>query len=139
MRTVSDDQLLALTGSIVSTLDPVAVILFGSQASGTAHEDSDVDLLIIDDKPFGRTRSRRATIVSTRRRLPRIGVPIDLLVFDTTEAARWRDTTNHVIATAYQEGRVLYERSGSCQGAGRDGSKGPQGLHEYVGCGQIRR
>jgi uncharacterized protein len=36
---------------IVEVADPVAVVLFGSYARGTARPDSDVDLLVIADTP----------------------------------------------------------------------------------------
>lgn len=55
---------------------PEAVILFGSRARGTAREDSDIDLLIIErtDEPKHK-RSRRYQRALANRR-----VPIDLLV-----------------------------------------------------------
>lgn len=35
--------------------------------------------------------------------------PKDLLVYSEDEVARWRDTSNHVVARALREGEVLYE------------------------------
>ena len=33
-------------------VDPVQIILFGSQARGEGHEDSDLDFLLVQDPPF---------------------------------------------------------------------------------------
>ncbi len=48
-----------MTDTIVSEVDPEKGILFGSQARGEAHQHSDVDLLIVENTPFGVKRSRR--------------------------------------------------------------------------------
>jgi predicted nucleotidyltransferase len=36
---------------IVDTIHPVKIILFGSQAEGTADKESDLDLFVIHDLP----------------------------------------------------------------------------------------
>ncbi|HZW31100.1 MAG TPA: nucleotidyltransferase domain-containing protein [Isosphaeraceae bacterium] len=110
MATVSNDQLASLAERIIRLVDPRQVILFGSQARGTAKEDSDIDLLIVGDRSPGETWSRRREIGRIRRNLPFIGVPIDILSFTPEEVERWRDTTNHVVSEALREGKVLHER-----------------------------
>ncbi|MBA3314250.1 MAG: nucleotidyltransferase domain-containing protein [Planctomycetota bacterium] len=105
---VTDDQLEAITKAIRCASDPVGVVLFGSQVSGRVDRDSDIDLLIVEQEPFSRHRSRRKRIADIRRRLPKIGIPYDVLLYATEEVDRWRDARNHVIARALREGRVLY-------------------------------
>jgi predicted nucleotidyltransferase len=99
-----------LRASVLQVLDPSMIVLFGSQARGTAGPDSDVDLLVIDDEPFSPTRSRRRIIGDIRRAIPAGPWPVDVLVFDTNELDRWRHTTNHVLSRALDEGVVVYER-----------------------------
>lgn|SRR5665213_2281689 len=103
----------SLKDAVLRQLDPLLVVLFGSQAKNTANVDSDIDLLVIDDRPFSATRSRRRIIGDIRRSIPADPHPIDVLLFDETELERWRTTTNHVIARALKEGVVLYERPGT--------------------------
>jgi uncharacterized protein len=111
MVTVSDEQLASLAQRIIDLANPRRVILFGSQATETAREGSDIDLLIVGDRPMGETGSRRREIARIRRGLPLLGIPIDILLFTPDEVERWRHTTNHVVSDALREGRVLYERS----------------------------
>jgi len=111
MGLLTEDNLRRLTEAIVRACDPVVVILFGSQARGTVDDDSDVDLLIVEDEPFSAKRSRRREIARLRRTLPPVGLPVDILLFHSGEVARWKDSTNHVMADALRDGRTLHERS----------------------------
>src|SRR5262245_9157897 len=110
MVTVSNDQLASLSDWIIRLVNPRQVILFGSQARGTATVGSDIDLLIVGDRPSEATWSRRREIGRIRRSLPYLGIPIDILLFTPDEVEKWRHTTNHVVSQALREGKVLYER-----------------------------
>ena len=110
MAMASKDQIASLADRIIRLANPRRVILFASQARGTAKEDSDIDLLIVGDRPHDQGWSRRREIGRIRRGLPEIGLPIDLLFFTPDEVEKWRHTTNHVASGALREGKVLYER-----------------------------
>jgi predicted nucleotidyltransferase len=68
---------------IVEGASPTQVYLFGSYAHGSAHEGSDVDLLII--QPSRLPRHRRG--LGLKSQLARIAVDVDL-VFYTPEELR---------------------------------------------------
>ena len=110
MRTVTNDQLGAIAKVIISVADPVLVILFGSQSRGTANKDSDIDLLVVGERPHDRPWSRRRIVGDIRRSLPSLNVPVDILFYTPDEMLRWKDTTNHIVREATSEGDVLYER-----------------------------
>ena len=110
MVPVTDALLDQMVQAIVAEVDPEQVILFGSRARGDAREDSDVDLVVVEAEPFGKTRSRRLEAVRLWKSLSGFIVPKDILVYSRDEVEYWRDSLSHVLARALREGRVLYER-----------------------------
>ena len=100
-----------IIGIIVRELNPQQVILFGSYARGTASGASDLDFLIIQDRPFGPGESRRRQMAKVWRLLAHYPISQDLLLYTPAEIEEWRDSRNHVIGRALREGKLLYERS----------------------------
>ena len=74
MTTINDIIISQITECIVKEVNPVRIILFGSLARGNAREDSDVDLLVIEDAPFGEGRSRFRETGRINRALAGFGV-----------------------------------------------------------------
>ena len=111
MISVSSDLLSSITDAIRKESNPHLVILFGSHARGTADQNSDIDLLVVGDRPPAGTWSRRREIGRIRRSLPPTKLPVDILFFTPDEVRKWRDITNHIVSEAFNEGEVLYERS----------------------------
>ena len=110
MVPVTDALLDQMVQAIVAEVDPEQVILFGSRARGDAREDSDVDLVVVEAEPFGKTRSRRQELVRLYHALAEFPVSADILVYSHDDVDYWRDSLNHVLARALREGKVLYER-----------------------------
>ena len=110
MIQVTDEILDRMVRAIVEEVDPEQVILFGSRARGDAGEESDVDLVVVETEPFGKTRSRRLEAVRLWKALSDFVVPKDILVYSRDEVEHWRGSPNHVLACALREGAVLYER-----------------------------
>lgn len=110
MQVAMDQIIRQMTDIIEKELNPEAIILFGSQASGTSNSGSDIDLLIIDSIPFGPDHNRRRTLSRTRKALHQFLFPVDLLLYSRDEIEYWKDAPNHVVSRALREGRVLYER-----------------------------
>lgn len=107
-----DEQILQeMVNIIIAEVDPEQIILFGSRARGEARSDSDVDLLIIEREPFGKTRSRRKEAIRLWRALARFRIPKDILVYSHEEVEKWKGSINHAIARALREGRVLFGKS----------------------------
>ncbi len=105
---VKADLVAHLRERIVEALDPRQIVLFGSQAQGTARSDSDVDLLVVHDSP----RSNRAV----RRQLERLFLNrrfgLDLLVRTPDDVARnVADGNPFYTHHIFGKGEVLYERA----------------------------
>lgn len=102
MVNVSDIQ--ALGRQIGHEFDPLEVILFGSHAHGTCHDDSDVDILVVmshEGKPW-------QTATKIRRRI-RPKFPLDLLVRTPEQIQQRLDIGDSFIREITENGRILYE------------------------------
>lgn len=85
---------------------PIKVILFGSYARGTAREDSDLDLLVIEAEiPSPGDEYNRL-----RGAIGPIGVGVDLLLYDREEFERREHWQTSPVSDAVRTGKVLYER-----------------------------
>jgi predicted nucleotidyltransferase len=84
--------------TLVEAANPVRIILFGSR------DDSDVDLLVIEE----RVEDRAKEMVRLRRALRPLRIPVDVLVYSTADVARWGDQPGSALYWALREGRVVY-------------------------------
>jgi DNA-binding MarR family transcriptional regulator len=82
--------------SEVPGIHPVALLAFGSRAKGEATADSDLDLVVIvpDEEATPAMWQR------LRGSLRGIEVPIDLLLYSTTEARRWSRVPGNPMSAA---------------------------------------
>ena len=86
---------------------PRQIILFGSRARGTAAAESDVDLLVVTDRPG----SRRQQAVAIDLALADIRIAKDVVVVGVEELERDRDVVGTIAYPALREGVVLYDRA----------------------------
>lgn len=107
-RAISQATVDQVVHTIVACFDPLRIILFGSRARGDHRPGSDLDLFIEMDADPGEPPRERA------RRIRAVFSPypcaMDLIVYTPEESAYWREAAASLPATAYREGRVLYER-----------------------------
>lgn len=111
MIAVTEEIISAITRTIIESVHPLKIILFGSYARGDAGPGSDLDFLIVAEEPFGPERSRFRRVGDIYRKLPDYLVPVDILLYSNNEFDTWKDSINHVIARANREGKVIYEQS----------------------------
>ena len=107
---VTDDVLQDMVRAIVAAVHPEKVILFGSYARGEAGEHSDIDLAIVEAEGFDAKRTRWNELRRIRDALKPFFVPKDILVFSKAEESKAARFRSHILTTAKEEGRVLYER-----------------------------
>lgn len=105
---VTEQAIELMVERLVDRFDPDQIILFGSQARGTAAPGSDVDLLVI--MPV--SGSKRAKQLEMRVALHDIAVAKDIILATPDEVARRRDIVGTIIRPALREGKVLYARPG---------------------------
>ncbi len=103
--TATREMIAKLTGLLVEAARPKRVILFGSEARGEASEESDLDLLVVEESVPDRT----AEMVRLNRLLRPLRLAVDLLVVSEEKFQYWRDTPGNVYYEAATEGQILYE------------------------------
>jgi len=91
---------------LVDRFQPESVLLFGSQAAGTATADSDVDLLVVMNHDKTRDVEQEIEIDRT---LPR-KFPLDILVRRPEEVTRRLAAHDMALMTIFKTGVSLYER-----------------------------
>ncbi|HYE61764.1 MAG TPA: nucleotidyltransferase domain-containing protein [Phycisphaerales bacterium] len=105
MFTVTESDIQELAAKIAAEFKPRKVILFGSRAYGTPHDDSDVDLLVV--MPYDGSWLDITSEIAARIHPHRF--PIDVIV-RTPEEMKWRyEGGDPIIREAVDRGRVLYE------------------------------
>ena len=92
---------------LVESFNPEKIMLFGSAARGTADEHSDVDILVVC--PI--SGSRRAMMVAMDRAMRGLNVARDIMVLSPEEFDIDRFIPGTVARSAWQQGRILYERT----------------------------
>ena len=102
----SEAIILTMVDRSVGRFGPSRVVLFGSQARGTAREGSDVDLLVV----MGNGTDKRRTAVEIRRSLGDLPVSKDIVVATPDEITSRGNVVGTVLHAALREGRVIYER-----------------------------
>ncbi len=105
LNTATLPRIHDLAKQIADEIAPQRVILFGSHARGSVGPDSDVDLLIITDRPAGSDAS-----LNLRRKIE-YSFPLDLILCDARRLARRIKAGDFFLQDAVQFGKVLYERS----------------------------
>lgn len=95
-----------MVNRIVKRFRPEKIILFGSQARGSAGPDSDVDLLVVM-AVVGSVVDKRLEIRQALHDLP---IPLDIVVTTPEEFAWRKDVVGTIEWPAAREGTVLYAR-----------------------------
>jgi predicted nucleotidyltransferase len=105
---IGDEVLNEVTRRLVNGFHPDKIILFGSQARGTADDRSDVSILVVCEVPNG----RRALTLAMDRSLWGLRLARDIVVLTPEEYEQDRQIPGTIARPASLEGRVLHENAG---------------------------
>lgn len=104
-------KVLAALATVQSRLSeqfqPLKTILFGSQVTGQATSESDIDLLVV----LPTVTSRRRTAIAMRRSLADLPIGKDIIVTTPEEIARRGGIVGTVLYQALTDGCVIYEQA----------------------------
>jgi len=103
---IDSNKISEIASGIATKFNPDKIILFGSYANGTQHEDSDIDLLIIQDTDLP-IQKRGFDI-----RMSLIGsmIPFDIVIYTKLEFDQEKDKSNSFLNAAMKNSKLLYER-----------------------------
>ena len=99
-----DQRLLEEVVARLQKVNPVKMYLFGSQAMGTADNESDIDLLLVKDS----VSSKIKEINDARKLLRGLGKSFDVIVTSQEEFDFYRTQINSVHHAAVNYGKVIY-------------------------------
>ena len=92
---------------IAQQFNPEQIILFGSHAYGRPTAESDVDLLVVMDKPV----DEMETMVEIAKSLPILPFGVDIIVRSRKTLERRKKLGDWFLREVTQKGKVLYERT----------------------------
>lgn len=103
---IDSNKINEITDRIAKKFNPERIILFGSYANGTQKEESDLDLLIIQDTdlpPQKRGFDIRMSLIG-------IMIPFDILVYTKSEFDQEKENRFSFLSSAIKNSKILYER-----------------------------
>jgi predicted nucleotidyltransferase len=104
---ISDETLSNVKERLVEGFHPEKIILFGSQARGTADDRSDIDILVV----CSFAGKRRHLMLEMDRALGGLDYAFDIIILRPEEFRIDSLIAGTVGRYASQEGKVLYERN----------------------------
>jgi uncharacterized protein len=110
---ISNKQISEISRIIANKCQPEKIILFGSYASGTAIEDSDLDIAIVKNTELPRFK-RGAEIRSALRSNGKKWLfAMDIVVYTPQEWEDWRNDPYSLVHEIQLTGKTLYESTQS--------------------------
>ena len=97
--------------SIIEKTNPEKIYLFGSCATGSANEQSDMDLIVVapsDERPLERRMTLRRVLVKYDRT-----IGLALLVYTPDEVNMLANEPSSFISSAIKQGVKIYDRETS--------------------------
>ena len=103
---VNEKEIQRVALRLATATNAERVILFGSHARGEAHENSDVDLMIIAESRLPRFKRSRE-LYKLFRPYP---FGMDLVVYTPQEIQKGEKSHVSFISNVLKEGKILYAR-----------------------------
>ncbi len=108
---VSQTEIEKLVNTVVEIEHPQKVVLFGSYANGKAHDESDVDLLVIVKES---KTSKFERMKNIRQQLGKFNFNFskDVFIYTLEEIEEWKNVSQAFITAALNSGKTMYENKG---------------------------
>ena len=103
---IDSNKINEVVSKIATRFNPDKIILFGSYANGTPDDNSDLDLLIVQDTELPmqkRGLDIRLSLIGTM-------IPIDILIYTNAEFDKEKSISFSFINSVIKNSKLLYER-----------------------------
>ena len=103
---IDSNKISKIASGIAIKFNPDKIILFGSYTNGTQKEDSDIDLLIIQDTDLPiqkRGYDIRMSLIGSM-------IPFDIVIYTKLEFDQEKDKSSSFLNSAMKNSKLLYER-----------------------------
>jgi predicted nucleotidyltransferase len=104
---INSEKIDEVVKRIVAKFNPDKIILFGSNVTGNINNDSDLDLLIIQDSDIPvhqRGFDIRMSLLGTK-------IPLDILIYTNSEFREEMKKNMSFINSILKNSKLLYERT----------------------------
>jgi len=96
-----------IVNTIVTTVEPDKIILFGSYARGDYKKNSDIDILILKKGLKNERDVTNSLYMEFFNK--KISIPIDLIAIDYDKYYQLNNDIGYIYKTINREGKVVYE------------------------------
>jgi len=103
---IDSNKISEIASGIATKFNPDKIILCGSYANGTQKEDSDIDLLIVQDSDLPIQKRGYDIRMSLLGSL----IPLDILIYTKLEFDQEKDKSSSFLNTVMKNSKLLYER-----------------------------
>ena len=104
---IAESKIAEVVDKIAKGFNPEKIILFGSYAAGNANDDSDLDLIIVQETSLPvleRGKDIRFSLLGTK-------IAFDLLLFTKKEFNERKKNKYSFLNSALKTSKILYERT----------------------------
>ena len=104
---IDNCQINEVIAKIATTFNPDKIILFGSYANGVQNDDSDLDILIVQDSDLPMHKRGFDIRMSLRGTL----IPMDILIYTKSEFEQEKNKNFSFLNSAMKNSKIMYERA----------------------------
>jgi uncharacterized protein len=105
---IQPEKISEIVNKIAIGYNPEKIILFGSYASGSPDDDSDLDLMVIKETDIPRPMRS----VQVRKLIYGSMIPKDLIVYTPKEIDESKNIMFSFVYEVLNTGKIVYEREG---------------------------
>ncbi len=102
---LTDEQIQEVVNRLVYGVHPEKIFLFGSYATGTSHQESDIDVLVVVSDT---NQNRQDLYGKAEKCLRGTRIPVELVICTHTEFEEQKEWVSSLAYNILKKGKLLY-------------------------------